>query len=342
MRAIVMSEHGGPEVLKYAADFPAPEPGAGEVLVKVEASGLNRIDLVVRQGYPGIGIPLPHIPGGDIAGAVAELGDGAGGIEQGARVLVYPLVACHECPLCMEGKPNLCVAWKYFGMHLAGGYAGYVAVPSENLIALPDTVSFEDAVSLPVAGLTAFHALKTVGELREGQTFFIWGGAGALGTIAIQVAKQLGATVIATGGSEEKLELMKALGADHVLNRRTEDVPARVKEIAPAGVDLVLEYVGPETFPQSFEMLKKGGCMMLCGMITGRETPLNLQLTYLKHLSIKGLYLGTKEELTELLGWMAEGRVKAQIGRRFALEEAAEAQRVLASGEVAGKIVLQI
>ena len=342
MRAITIPEHGGREVLTYVTDFPTPVPGPGEVLVKVAATGLNHVDLVVRRGYPGISIPLPHIPGGDIAGVVDELGDGVTGVKAGTRAVVYPLVACGECPLCNEGKPNLCLNWKYFGLHLKGGYAEYVVVPAHNVIPLPDGVSFEEAAAIPVAGLTAFHALKTVGNLQPGQTFFMWGGAGGLGTIAIQIAKQLGATVLATGSMPGRLELMKSLGADVVFNRLTDDVAAGVRKVAPAGIDLIIDFVGPETFPTSFDLLKKGGQMLLCGIITGREATVSLHMTYLRHLSIKGLYLGTKEEMVELVDWVARKKVMPYLKQTMALQDAAEAQRMLEDGEVTGKLVLRV
>jgi NADPH:quinone reductase-like Zn-dependent oxidoreductase len=262
--------------------------------------------------------------------------------EIGSRVLVYPLLPCYDCPLCREGKLNLCQRWRYFGLQVPGGYAEYVAVPFYNLVPLPDSVSFTDAVSLPVAGLTALHALRTVGELQPGQTFFIWGGTGALGVMAIQLAKQLGATVIATGGSAEKLAAMQALGADCVINRHTEDVPARVMEFVPAGVDLALDYVGPATFNTTLGLLKKGGAMLLCGILTGRETTFNIHVAYMKHVSVKGLYLGRKAELETLVEWLAAGRIKPVIDSVLPLAGARTAHDKLEHNDYLGKMVLTV
>jgi NADPH2:quinone reductase len=340
MKAVIFSQHGGREVLRYASDFPAPAPGPGQVLVKVEIAGINNVDLVNRRGYPGITIPLPHILGADIAGIVAALGDGVTGPSVGTRVAVYPLLGCGQCPQCRDGKPNICLNWKFIGMHLQGGYAEYVTIPAEN--AIPISIPFEGAVTVPVAGLTAYHGLKTVGDLRPGQVFFIWGGAGGLGTMAIQIAKHLGATVIATAGSDEKLEFMKSLGADHVLNRRADDVATEVKKIAPHGVDLVLDYVGPQTFPISFEMLKKGGTMLICGIITGRETNFSIHQSYLRHLSIRGLYMGTRGEMVELVDLVERRLIKPCVGRALPLSDAAEGHRLMESGESIGKIALRI
>ncbi|MBC8400188.1 MAG: zinc-binding dehydrogenase [Candidatus Marinimicrobia bacterium] len=342
MRAVILSEHGDRNVLKAVNDFPKPTTGRNEVLLKIQATSINQVDLVIRRGYPGLTLPLPHILGGDIVGIVAETGTDVTGIPIGTRAVVYPVVACNECQLCHEGQPILCLNWQYFGMHRAGGYGEYVAVPVDCIIPLPDAISFETAAALPVAGLTAFHGLKTVGELRSGQTFFIWGGSGGLGTLAIQTAKALGARVIATGGSEKKLQIMSGLGADYVFNRHTADIPKEIRKITPAGVDLVMNYVGPETFNASFNMLKKGGTMLLCGIITGRETMVNLHMTYLRHLSIKGFYLGTKPEMLELLDLVSKNLIKPHIHTVLPLEEAVEAHHLLESGEVIGKIVLSI
>ena len=341
MKAIIIPKHGGVEVLTYDTDYPTPSPEKGEVLIKVSATGLNRVDTLVRMGYPGIEIPLPHIPGGDIAGTVAEVGSGVEDMKIGSRVMVYPLLSCGECILCLEEKRNLCLNWKYMGMHIKGGYAEYAVAPAENIVTLPDSVSFEDAAACSIAGLTAYHGIKTVGELQNGQTFFIWGGSGGLGTLAIQIAKHLGATVYTTGSSDEKIEIMKKLGADYAFNRLTQDVPAEIRKTAPAGLDLIMDYVGPETFTTSWELLKKGGTMLLCGILTGRETNLNIQFTYLRHLSIKGLNLGTMDELKELLDLVADGTLKPYIGERFPLEEAAEAQKMMEENRHIGKIILK-
>ena len=341
MKAITIPKHGGREVLTIVDDYPIPSAGEGEVLVKVEATGLNRVDILVRQGYPGIEIELPHIPGGDIAGTVAETGSGVDSVDSSARVLVYPLVSCGECLLCLEGKRNLCLNWKYMGMHLKGGYAEYAVVPADNIVPIPDSVTYEDAIACSIAGLTAYHGIKTVGELKEGQSFFIWGGAGGLGTLAIQMAKHLGATVYATANSEEKLKIMRDLGVDYAFNRLEDDVPAQIRKTAPAGLDLIMDYVGPETFTTSWELLKKGGTMLLCGILTGRETNLNIQFTYLRHLSIKGTNLGTMEEMKELLALVADEKLKPYIGGTFPLEDAAKAQEMMEENRHIGKLILK-
>ena len=342
MNAIVLYEHGGPEKLVYKTDFPQPSVGTDEVLINVKATGVNRVDLLVRGGYPGITISMPHIPGGDIAGTIAQIGSNVKGFLVGERVVTWPLIACGTCALCEQGRENLCLHWKYFGLHRHGGYAEYVAVPATSLIKLPAAVSSEEATTLGVAGLTAYHAIKSVGELKAGETFMIWGGSGGVGTIAVQLAKMIGATVIATVGKNEKRDMVKNLGADHIFNHYEDDVQSEVMKLFPVGVDMIIDYVGPATFPKSFAMLKKGGRMLLCGILTGRETNFSIHQTYLRHLSVKGLYLGTKKEMEELVNLAAQRKIKPLVGKIFPLEEAAKAQEMMTKGEHIGKLVLSV
>jgi len=341
MKAIVFHEHGGIEKLRYE-DLPEPQIGERDLLVKVEATTVNRIDFFVRSGYPGVTFKFPHIPGGDIAGTVSAVGARVRMFKKGDRVLAWPLIACGQCEMCRQEKRALCLNWQYFGLHIDGSYAEHVRVPEESLIPLPKNVSFEEAATLPIAGLTAYHALVTVGQLKQGETALMWGGSGGLGTFATQIAKRLGARVITTVGRDEKCAALLKLGADHVFNHRRDDIASAVRDVTGgAGVEVVLDSVGAETFPKSFQLLKKGGRLLLCGKLTGLDVTLSLHQTYLRHLSILGLYLGEKHELETLLDWVAEGQIKPIIHRTFALKDAAEAQRMMAAGEHIGKLVLK-
>lgn len=338
MKAVIINEHGGRDKLVYTTDFPVPDIAADEVLVNVAATSVNRIDMVVRNGYPGLTIPLPHIPGGDIAGTVAKVGADVKEFAVGDRVLAWSIVT----PETEEQNPDafLSESWQYFGMHRKGSYAEYVAVPASSLVHLPESVRFEDAATLPIAGLTAYHAVYDVAKVQPGQTFMIWGGSGGFGTLAIQFAKAAGATVITTAGKDEKMQTLKDLGADYVFNHNTQDVGAEVRALFPGGVDCILDYVGPKTFATSFGLLRKGGKLLLCGMLTGRETTINIQLTYLRHISVLGLYLGRKSELESLLQLLVEKNIKLHIHKVLPLSEAALAHEIIESGENIGKIVL--
>jgi NADPH:quinone reductase-like Zn-dependent oxidoreductase len=346
MKAVLLTKHGGVDSLDFVTDFPEPVPAADEVLIRVQATGLNQVDQVTLRGYPGIAIPLPHIQGGDIAGVIAGLGPQVEGWREGERVLVFPIVTEPDDALAARGLDNLAQPWQFFGMQRRGGHAEYVCVPARNLVRLPDNVDFADAVQLGVAGLTAQHAMGThVGRLEAGQDFFVWGGSGGLGTMAIQLAKSRGARVHAVGSTAARLQTMQELGADFVYNRSELDyagIAAAVRGNAPGGINLLLDYVGPAAFPANFSMLAKGGTFAFCGMLTGVETSLHLQQTYLRQLTLRGYYLGTKPELEQLVGMLSEGRIKAVRAAEFSLAETAQAHEYMNSGEGIGKIVINV
>jgi NADPH:quinone reductase-like Zn-dependent oxidoreductase len=305
-------------------------------LVRVHATSVNRADTVIRRGYPGLAIPLPHILGGDIAGVVEEVAPDVTGWKKGDRVVCYPMALEGG----YEGEDFWSVGWQYYGMHRKGSYAEYVNVAASSLVRLPENATFEEAACLPVAGLTAEHALN-VGGLRAGHSLFFWGGSGGLGTLLIQLAKRRGVRVITTAGSAEKKRILESLGADYVLSHKDDDVVAQVQKLAPEGVDAVLDYVGPTTYSQSFNLLKKGGKMLWCGMITGRETPVNIQLLYLKHASINGLYLGSMSEMRAITAYLADGSLKPFIHTVLPLTDAPQAHALIDSKVYSGKIVLK-
>ncbi len=341
MRAIVINRHGDADVLEHRTDVPNPDVQPGEALVQLGATSLNRIDLFVREGYPGMSVDFPHIPGADVAGTVVDVAPDVSDFAEGDRVVAWPLVACGDCVLCRKGRRALCVNWQYIGLHRHGSYADYVRVPTASLIRLPDRVSVETAATLPVAGLTAYHALAGVGQLGSGETALIWGGSGGLGTFSIQLARHLGAHVIATVGDDAKRAQLEKLGPDLILDHHADDVEAAVRDFTDgAGVELVLDAVGAETFPTGFGLLQKGGRLLLCGKMTGMDVELSLHQTYLRHLSILGLYLGEKPEMEALLRLVAEGTVEPVADRTYPLDQAADAQRALQAGDRFGKLLL--
>ena len=340
MRAMLLTAHGGDSGLRLA-EIPVPSPGPGEALVRVEATGVNHMDLLVRRGYPGIPVTLPHVMGGDIVGRVAALGEDTSGVREGDRVIAAPVVACGRCALCARGQGHLCVDWQYLGLHRAGGYAEYVVVPVENLVPISAGMDAAQAAALPVAGLTAFHGLR-VADLREGDTLFMWGGAGTMGTIAIQIAKSVGARAFVTASSDARRALATRLGAELALDPRDPELDEKVRALAPAGVDVVLDALGAETFPRSFALLRKGGQLLVCGMIAGREVPLNIHQTYLRHLSIRGLYLGSRTELVELVDLVERGRVVPYVGTTLPLASAADGHALLARRANLGKVALLV
>jgi len=342
MKAIIINENGGPDKLLYKTDFPEPEITPNEVLVKVHAASVNRADLVIRQGYPGLNLKFPHVLGGDIAGVIAKTGSKVSDFKEGDRVVSWSLAVEADDEWVRKGRASISPSWQYFGMHRNGSYAEYVNVPESSLIKLPGNVSFKDAACLPVAGLTAYHGVMTVGDLQKDDTFFIWGGTSGVGIIAIQLAESIGAKVFATAGYDYKIEHLKKMEVDYIFNHRTDtNIDEQVLKLTGGyGIDVILDYVGPEAFGKNFKMVKKGGKILFCGILTGREAMVSLHLTYLRHISLLGLYLGEKRELEALVRLVSEGKVKPHVGAKFDLKDAAEAQKMMAEGKVIGKILL--
>jgi len=342
MKAVIFSEHGGPEVLRYV-EVREPEIGADEVLVRVRACALNHLDLWVRRGLPGITIPLPRIPGSDIAGEVARVGEKISGVRAGERVLLSPGISCGHCDYCLRGDDNLCRQYTLFGYKVDGGYAEYVASPAANVIPMPANLSFEKAAAIPLVFLTAWHMLITRAQLQPDETVLVLGAGSGVGSAAIQIAKMMGARVIATAGSELKLQKARELGADETFLHSIEHWSKEVKRMTDRrGVDVVVEHVGEATWQESVASLAVGGRLVTCGATTGYDGKIDLRYLFSRHISILGSYMGSKGELYPVLDLVARERVKPVIDTVIPLTKAREAHELLEKREQFGKVVLRI
>lgn len=346
MKAVIFTQHGGPEVLTYT-DVAEPKPRADEVLVRVRACALNHLDLWIRRGIPGIQIPMPHaighIGGSDIAGEIAATGELVSDIRAGEKILLQPGVSCGRCAACLAGNDNLCRKYTLLGYLVNGGYAEYVVAPARNVVAMPAGLSFEEAAAIPLVFLTAWHMLVTRAKLQAGEDVLILGGGSGVGSAGIQIAKVLGARVIATVGSEEKAEKTRALGADDVIIHTKENFQAKVKELtAKRGVDVVFEHVGTATWPMSIASLAVNGRLVTCGATTGFDAKIDLRFLFSRHLSILGSYMASKAELFPVLELVARKLVHPVVDKIFPLAEARAAHERLELREQFGKIVLKI
>ncbi len=341
MKAVVFTEHGGPEVLKYT-DAPDPRPRADEVLVRVRACALNHLDLWIRRGIPGIQIPMPHINGSDISGEIAAVGEMAGDIRVGEKVLLQPGISCGRCAACLAGNDNLCRKYTLLGYLVNGGYAEFVCAPARNAVAIPAGLSFEEAAAIPLVFITAWHMLVTRAKLQAGEDVLILGGGSGVGSAAIQIAKVLGARVITTVGAEEKVEKVRALGADEIIVHTKQQIHAEVKRLTgKRGVDVVIEHVGTATWDQSVACLAVNGRLVTCGATTGYDAKIDLRFLFSRHLSILGSYMGSKAELFPVLELVARKQIHPVVDKVFPLAEAAEAHRRLEQRAQFGKIVLK-
>ncbi len=341
MWASVFHEYGGLDVLRYE-QVPRPPVGRDDVLIRVHATGVNAFDLMVREGRYRPNSTFPHILGEDIAGVVAEVGPEAPGtIRVGQRVFVYAAVGCGRCEMCLVGSPNVCVDYQYFGAHLPGGYAQYVAVPSFNVVPMPDHLSFEEGAAFVLNFLTSWHELVTRAQVRPGETVLVLAAGSGIGIAALQILKLVGCRVIATASTEEKLRRAVALGADEVINYRETDFQKEVMRITgKRGVDVVFENVGSTTWDQSVRSLTRGGRLVTCGGTAGYDVTMNVAHVFHKELTIIGSNHGTKRELFTMLPLLAAGKLHPVVDKVFPLKEARAAHEYIQDRRVFGKIVL--
>jgi NADPH:quinone reductase-like Zn-dependent oxidoreductase len=339
MRAVPITQHGGPEVLQLL-EVPDPTAGPGQALVRVRACALNHLDLWQRRGLEHVKLPLPHIPGSDIAGELVEPGDS--GLAAGARVLVHPGLNCGQCPACLDGQDSLCATYGIIGYQSEGGYAELAAVPARNLIALPPQVSFIDGAAFPLTFLTAWHMLVARAHVRAGETVLVMAAGSGVGQAAIQVARLHGARVIATARQKEKLDAARTLGADDVVDTTQPDWSAEVRRLTnKRGVDVVIEHVGTAVWDQAVKALARGGRLVTCGATSGFQGEIDLRVLFVKQQSLLGSYMGTRADLGAAVEGLASGRLAPAVDSVVPLARAADAHRRLESRQQFGKVVLE-
>lgn len=329
LRAIVIYEHGGREKLIYdtVAD---PIPGPGEILVRVRAVGLNYLDIFVRRGMPGLPIDLPRISGGDISGDIAGLGEGVTSVASGQRVLLDPAIKL----------PNGEIG--ALGENTTGGLAEYITVPAENAIPLPDDVTYEEAAALPIAYGTAWRMLITRGQIQPGESVFILGASGGVGTGAVQIAKMHGCIVYAAASSEDKLQRLRDLGADYSVNYvQYPDFHRYVRGLTDgAGVDVVVNYTGGDTWVRSLKCVKHGGRVLTCGATAGYDPPTDIRYIWRKEMDIRGSDGWQRQDLIDLVEAVQTRAIIPVIDRVLPLAETAEGHRLLEDREVFGKVII--
>jgi alcohol dehydrogenase len=325
MRAVAIDAHGGLEQVRLRTDWPEPTAGPGQAVVTVKACGLNYLDIFVLQGMPGLPVKMPRIPGGDISGVVHSVGVGVAREWVGRRVLIDPHI-----------KPGGAL-----GEHANGGLCERIAIEAENLIRMPDAVTFEQAAALPIAYGTAYRMLITRGGLQAGELVLILGASGGVGTGCVQIAKNLKARVIACASSPEKLRRLKELGADHVIDYTKEDFSRKAWELSgKKGVDVLVNYTGGDTWVPSLRALAKHGRLLTCGATAGFDPKTDIRYIWRREVSIIGANGWTREGLEALLLEVERGTIKPIIDRVLPLAESAEAMRILQDREVFGKVIV--
>ncbi|HEY6099844.1 MAG TPA: zinc-binding dehydrogenase, partial [Anaeromyxobacter sp.] len=286
MKAVAIRTHGGPEAVNVE-ELPEPEAGPGQVVVAVRAAALNHLDIWVRKGWPGLKLSFPHVLGSDVAGVVEAVGAGVDGVKAGDAVVANPSLGCGRCERCLSGGENLCRRFAILGEHVSGGQAAKLALPARNVLPKPARLSFEEAAAVPLTFMTAWHALVSRARVRPGETVLVHAAGSGVGVAAVQIAKLLGARVIATAGSDAKLERAKGLGADEVVNYETRDFVQEVRRLTDKkGVEVVFEHVGKKTWEQSILAAAIGGRIVTVGATTGYDPLTDLRHVFFRQLSI--------------------------------------------------------
>ena len=341
MKAFQLIEHGDPGKFEIR-DIPRPKPDADEVLIAVRACGLNHLDLWLERGKLPIPVELPRTPGGEIAGVVEEIGPDVKDWKPGDRVAVQSNQFCGECEFCRDGQESQCLSSQLTGVHNDGGFAEFVLIPQRNLIALPDGLSFRDSAALTLAGSTAMHMLTDRTSIKPGDIVLAMAGASGVGSAAIQIARELGAHVIATASSEKKRKLSLELGAEHAIDSSDENWWKEVRRVTnKRGADIIVEHIGGSVLEAAFNCLARNGTIVTCGATAGQDIHLNLWPMFVKQQRLVGSYGRTCKDLRATLEWAAKGRVKPVIHDVLALEDAENGFDLLRKRRVLGKILVE-
>jgi NADPH:quinone reductase-like Zn-dependent oxidoreductase len=343
MKALTLVATGG---LQHLQVQELPEPtiqSADQVLVQIRAAALNRLDLFVVEGLPGVRYGFPHILGSDGAGVVHQVGSAVRDVTPGDRVMLNPTISCGECAMCRSGEDSLCARLKVLGEHCPGTAAEYIVVPARNLALVPAKMPWPEAAAFSLAALTAWRMLTTRARLQRGETALVWGIGGGVALAALQIAVLLGARTIVTSGSDGKLESALKMGADAALNHRETDVAAEVRKLTgEQGADVVVDSVGEQSWPMSLRSLRRGGRLVVCGATSGPMISLDLRRLFWHQWSLLGSTLGSRREYGEIVALAQAGKLWPIVDQVVPLAEAAVALQRLQRNEQMGKLVLEV
>lgn len=341
MEAIVLKQHGGLENISYT-EIDVPVPGPNEVLVELKAAALNRLDLWVLEGWPGLNLRFPHILGCDGAGVIVKIGTGVNDFSVGDAVAINPTRSCGQCAYCLDLRDNLCDKFAIFGEHIPGFFAQYQVVPVRNLLRKPDEISFEVTAAASLVYVTAWHSLIEIGRFKQGEDILIIGAGGGVNTAYIDIARYIGAkTIYVVGSTNRKLAVARNQGADITINRHDQNWSKFIYEATDRkGVDIVVDNVGEPTFQNSIRALKKGGRLLTVGNTSGYHVNLDNRFVFSRHLHILGSTMGPIQAYRDVMARVFKGDLKPAIDETYPLEDGISALKRLKAGKVAGKLVL--
>jgi NADPH:quinone reductase-like Zn-dependent oxidoreductase len=341
MKAVRMHESGGLEKFVYE-DAPDPLIAANEVLVRVKGCALNHLEVWATLLPPGTTFSRPRILGSDVAGVVEAVGDAVSGVKVGSKVMLQPGMSCGVCEACLAGMDNQCSSYTILGQGpWDGGFAEFIKVPPANIIPMPENLSFEEAASIPLVFVTAWHMLVTRARLQRNETVVVNAVGSGVGIAATQIAKLLGATVIASAGTDAKLEKARALGANEGINYNSADLGQEVLRLTDGrGVDVVFEHIGGEIFQKSVQALARNGRLVTCGATAGPTASLDIRSFFMRQQTFLGSFMGTKSELLAMMPYFRGGQLRPVVDRVYPLSEIQAAVRQLVGRDHFGKIVV--
>ncbi|MBM4187988.1 MAG: zinc-binding dehydrogenase [Gemmatimonadetes bacterium] len=342
MRALTLTAHGGLDRLAVQ-DLPRPEISApDQVRIAVRAAALNHLDLFVLGGLPGVTLPFPHVVGTDAAGVVDAVGDGVSHLAPGDRVVINPGLSCGTCPACRSDQDPFCRTFRIVGEHQSGTAAEYLVMPGRNVTKVGSHLSWTEAAALPLATLTAWRMLTTRARVAPGEAVLIWGIGGGVSLAALQIAKHLGARVIATSSSDAKLAVATTLGADLVLNHTIVDVAKAAREFTKVGVDVVVDSVGEKTWDKSLRALRPGGRLVTCGATTGPMVQIDIRRLFWFQWSILGSTMSSMGEFHAMMAVANQGKFTPIVDTVVPLEQGRKAFERLEKGDQVGKVVIEV
>ncbi|MHA1777840.1 MAG: zinc-binding dehydrogenase [Promethearchaeota archaeon] len=344
MNAGYFAQHGDLSQIKIG-ELPSPAPSSHEILIKTEYAAVNHLDLFVLRGWPGLALKLPHVMGSDGAGVVVKIGSNVDNLQIGNRVLINPGIGCGQCEYCLNGQQSLCNHFVIKGEHVNGTFAEFFCIPEQNVMKIPDNISFEKAAAAPLTFLTAWRMLVSKAQVQPNDFVLVQGASGGVSIAAIQIAKIFGAKVIATTSSAEKVAKVKKIGADFVINyQETPDYRKYIyKEIThKQGIDIAVDSVGKATFNTSVKLLNKGGKLVTCGATTGPKVEIDIRNLFWKQISLIGSTMSNNQEFRQVMQLIFDEKLIPQIDSIFPLEQLREAEQKLEEGTHFGKILIQV
>ena len=339
MKAVTIYEHGNIDVLNVC-ELEKPICTPNKVLVRVKACSINHLDIWVRNGIPGLNIPLPLILGSDGSGIIEKVGSNIQGFKNGDKIIIQPGTFDPNCSKVQNGNENYSKSYGILGETENGVQSEYTLLDENNIFKMPNHLTFEEAASIPLVFMTSYQMLIKRANLKSSETVLIYGATSGIGMAAIQIAKDVGAKVIATVGDKQKQKFAENLGADYIINHNADDISKKIKDITEDGVDVIFEHIGPLTWKHSLKALARGGRIVTCGATTGNLVSFDLRHLFMKQQSILGSTMASISTFNEVVDKIVKQKYKPYIDEVFSFNDIKKAHKHMEDRKQFGKIIV--